>query len=240
MSGAAEIPYKRVLLKLSGEALSGEASGGVLDYDVIRRLARDILEAAALGVEVGLVVGGGNILRGRAAGRWDRVQADHIGMVATVINALALQDACESLGGMAHVMSALPAPYCESFSRRRAMALLRRKRIVIFAGGTGSPAFTTDTAAALRAMEIGAEALFKATLVDGVYSEDPKRNPRAERYDHLTYGDVLAMNLQVMDAAAIRVCRDSGVIVVVFSIKEAGGFARALSARGERTSIAAE
>src|SRR6516225_10231758 len=197
--------YRRILLKLSGEALLGNQQYGI-DPAIIRRVAGEIAEVLGLGVQVGLVIGGGNIFRGAglAEAGMDRVTADHMGMLATVINALAMQDALERLGCVARVLSALQIhEVCEDYIRRRAIRHLEKGRVTIFAAGTGNPFFTTDTAASLRAIEIGAEVIFKATRVDGVYDADPEKHPNARRFDELTYIDVLNRNLQVMDSTAI-------------------------------------
>ena len=234
MSGASSgLRYKRLLLKLSGEALVGKAGYGI-DVDVVMRLCGDMKEAIAAGAELGVVVGGGNIFRGLAgaAKGMDRATADYMGMLATVMNALALQNGLERLGVQARVLSAIPMPtVCEAFVRSKALHHMESKRIVIFAAGTGNPFFTTDTTAALRAVEMNCEALGKATQVDGVYSDDPRKNPKATRYDKLTYGEVLARDLKVMDGAAIALARDNGLPVIVFSIEEPGNLLKVL--RGE-------
>jgi len=214
------LKYKRVLLKLSGEVLMGNREAG-LDDAMIGQVCRQVADIKALGVEVGLVVGGGNIFRGlkAAALGMDRVAADFMGMLATVINALALQDYLEHLGHFTRVMSAIEMPkVCEPFIRRRAIRHLEKGRIVIFAGGTGNPYFTTDTAAALRAAEIEAEVLIKGTKVDGVYDSDPVDNPRAILHEHLSYSEVLGKDLKVMDAAAASLCRDNKIPIVVFNL----------------------
>ena len=234
MSGASSgLRYKRLLLKLSGEALVGKAGYGI-DVDVVMRLCGDMKEAVAAGAELGVVVGGGNIFRGLAgaAKGMDRATADYMGMLATVMNALALQNGLERLGVQARVLSAIPMPtVCEAFVRSKALHHMESKRIVIFAAGTGNPFFTTDTTAALRAVEMNCEALGKATQVDGVYSDDPRKNPKATRYDKLTYGEVLARDLKVMDGAAIALARDNALPVIVFSIEEPGNLLKVL--RGE-------
>ncbi len=225
--------YHRILLKLSGEALLGRQEYGI-DPPVIRRVAAEIAEVLGLGVQVGLVIGGGNIFRGAglAEGGMDRVTADHMGMLATVINALALQDALERQGAVARVMSALQInEVCEDYIRRRAMRHLDKGRVVIFAAGTGNPFFTTDTAASLRAIEIGAEVLIKATKVDGVYSADPLEKPDAVRYENLSFDQVLADNLKVMDATAIVMCRENDLPLIVFNLNNAGDLVRL--AKGE-------
>ncbi|MBB5014847.1 UMP kinase [Rehaibacterium terrae] len=224
------LKYRRILLKLSGEALMGKADYGI-DPEVIGRLAREILEASRAGVQVGVVIGGGNIFRGaglQAAGM-DRVTGDHMGMLATVMNALAMQDALEQLGAFARVMSALKInEVCEDFIRRRAIRHLEKGRIVIFAAGTGNPFFTTDSAAALRAIEVGADLLLKATKVDGVYDADPKKNTDAKRFERLGYAEVIARNLQVMDTAAIALCRDYNIPLRIYDMTEPGNLMRIL------------
>lgn len=236
---AESLRYPRVLLKLSGEALMG---GGDFGFDVatVERICADICAAHAMGVQICLVVGGGNIFRGAeiAASGVERASADYIGMLATVMNALTLQSVLERQGVMARVQSAIPmSPVCEPFVRRRAIRHLQRGRVVIFAAGTGNPFFTTDTAAALRAVEMGCNALFKGTQVDGVYSADPKRDAAAERYDHLDYQTVVARDLRVMDTAAIALARDNSLPVLVFSIHEPGSFATVIRGGGRFTLI---
>jgi uridylate kinase len=231
--------YRRVLLKISGEALMGEAQYGI-DMEVCNRVAAEVTQAARSGVEICLVIGGGNIFRGMqgAAKGMERASADYMGMLATVMNALAMQNAIEAIGGDARVLSAIPMmTVCEPYIRRRAMRHMEKGRIVIFAAGTGNPFFTTDTAAALRAAEMGCDALFKGTQVDGVYTADPKRDPNATRYDRLTYHEVLARDLKVMDASAISLMRENGVPIVVFSIMQRGGLAEVLAGRGTSTTI---
>ena len=222
--------YKRVLLKLSGEALLGNAQYGI-DPAVIRRLAGEIRDAATAGVQIGVVIGGGNIFRGEglAGAGMDRVTGDHMGMLATVMNALALQDALEGVGVFARVMSALRInEVCEDYIRRRAVRHLEKGRVVIFAAGTGNPFFTTDTAASLRAIEINAELMLKATKVDGVYSADPHKDPQASRYQHLSYDDALDRRLTVMDATALVMCRDHDLPLRVFDIAQGGSLMRIL------------
>lgn len=217
--------YKRVLLKLSGEALMGEGDYGI-DPDVIHRLATEIKEVLDAGVQVAVVLGGGNIFRGAglAEGGMDRVTGDHMGMLATVINALALQDAVEKQGMSARVMSAVRInQVCEDYIRRRAVRHLEKGRIVIFAAGTGNPFFTTDSAAGLRAVEINADLMLKATKVDGVYSDDPVKNPDAERYSFLTYDEVLDRRLMVMDQTAVVLCRDHRMPLRVFDMSRPKG-----------------
>ncbi|WP_242104385.1 MULTISPECIES: UMP kinase [unclassified Lysobacter] len=227
------LAYRRILLKLSGEALMGEEDYGI-DPKVLHRLAHEVIEAREAGAEVALVIGGGNIFRGAglAAGGMDRVTGDQMGMLATVINALAMQDALEKLGAKCRVMSAIKInDVCEDYIRRRAIRHLEKGRIAIFAAGTGNPFFTTDSGAALRAIEIGADLLLKATKVDGVYDKDPKKHPDAIRYSTLTYDDVLARDLQVMDTAAFALARDSDLPLRIFDMSEPGVLLRIL--RGE-------
>ncbi|HLU61295.1 MAG TPA: UMP kinase [Gammaproteobacteria bacterium] len=220
--------YKRVLLKLSGEALMGDADYGI-DPKVISRLAEEIRDVSKRGAQIGVVIGGGNIFRGEGLARsgMDRVTGDHMGMLATVMNALALQDALERLGNFARVMSAIRInEVCEDYIRRRAIRHLEKGRIVIFAAGTGNPFFTTDTAAALRASEIGADLLLKATKVDGVFDADPMKVPTAKKYERLTFDQVLRDRLGVMDAAAIVMCRDNNIPLRVFNLNQAGELER--------------
>ena len=220
--------YRRILLKLSGEALLGSQHYGI-DPAVIRRVASEIIEVVGLGVQVGLVIGGGNIFRGAglAEAGMDRVTADHRGMLATVINSLAMQDALERQGAVARVLSALQIhEVCEDYIRRRAIRHLEKGRVAIFAAGTGNPFFTTDTAASLRAIEIGADVLIKATKVDGVYSADPFKDPNAVRYRSLSFDQVLTDKLNVMDATAIVMCRDNNLPLVVFNLNSPGDLVR--------------
>ena len=231
--------YRRVLLKASGEALMGEQHFGI-DVSVVDRIAADIAEARALGIEVGVVIGGGNIFRGVAVASkgGDRVTGDHMGMLATVINSLALRTSLNKIGVDAVVLSAIAMPeLCESFSQRQATAYMNQGKVVIFAGGTGNPFFTTDSAAALRAAEIGADALFKGTQVDGVYSADPRKDKTAKRYDTLTYMDVLQQDLQVMDASAISLARENKIPIIVFDIHKPGSFADTMAGKGTHTII---
>ena len=231
--------YRRVLLKVSGEAMMGERGYG-MDADAIARIATQIREVHALGVQVCLVIGGGNIFRGvsEAAAGVERTSADHIGMLATVMNALAMQSMLEAMGMQTRVQSAIPmAPICEPYIRRRAVRHMEKGRIVIFAAGTGNPFFTTDTAAALRAVETGCDLLLKGTQVDGVYSADPKRDPNAERFDRLTYREVLSRELKVMDTSAVALARDNGVPILVFCIHNPGAFAAVLSGAGTFTLV---
>ena len=219
-----QLAYRRVLLKLSGEALMGDEDYGI-DPKVLNRLAREVIEASEAGAEIALVIGGGNIFRGAglAASGMDRVTGDHMGMLATVINALAMQDALEKLGAKARVMSAIKInDVCEDYIRRRAMRHLEKGRITIFAAGVGSPYFTTDSGAALRAIEIGADLLLKATKVDGVYDKDPKKHADAVKLDDLSYDEVIARDLQVMDTAAFALCRDAGLPLRIFDMAQPG------------------
>jgi uridylate kinase len=227
------LQYRRILVKLSGEALMGEADYGV-DPVVLRRVAGEIQEIVSMSVQVAVVIGGGNIFRGAGLARsgMDRVTGDHMGMLATVMNALAMQDALESLGMYARVMSAIRInQVCEDYIRRRAIRHLEKGRVVLFAAGTGNPFFTTDTAAALRAIEIDADVLLKATKVNGIFSEDPVRNPAAKRYTRLTFDKVLSDKLSVMDATSIVMCRDNGLPLRVFDLNNAGDLPRIV--RGE-------
>lgn len=231
--------YKRVLLKVSGEALMGRRDYG-LDTDTVARIAADVGDVVRQGVQVCLVIGGGNIFRGvsAAAAGMDRAQADYMGMLATVMNALAVQNALEKRGVPVRVQSAIPmASVCEPYIRRRAERHMEKGRVVIFAAGTGNPFFTTDTAAALRAAEMNCDALLKGTQVDGVYSADPRKDAGAERYDELTYLDVLSRDLAVMDAAAISLSRENGLPIIVFNIHTPGAFAQVLRGEGRFTRI---
>ena len=231
--------YRRVLLKVSGEALMGAGNFGI-DIDVVDRIAQDVQEAHQAGSEICMVVGGGNIFRGLAgsAKGIDRSTADYMGMLATVMNALALQAGLERVGLASRVQSAIAMNnVCEPYIRRRAIRHMEKGRVVIFGAGTGNPFFTTDTAAALRAAEMSCNALLKATQVDGVYSADPKKVPDATRYDSLSYHEVLAKNLQVMDAAAISLSRENRIPILVFSLAEPGGLAKVLKGQGRATII---
>jgi uridylate kinase len=243
MSGSASgVRYRRVLLKLSGEALMGKRPYGI-DVSVVQRLAGEIKDAIHGGVEVAVVVGGGNIFRGLAgaARGMDRATADYMGMLATVMNALALQNGLEQAGVDARVLSAIPMPtVCEAFVHSKALHHLESKRVVIFAAGTGNPFFTTDTTAALRGIEMKCEVLAKATQVDGVYSADPKTDAGAVRFDKLTYGEVLARDLKVMDGAAIALARDNDLPVIVFSIEETGNFLKVLRGEARATLISGQ
>jgi uridylate kinase len=231
--------YKRILLKLSGEALLGSQQYGI-DPAVIGRVAAEVTEVIGLGVQVGLVLGGGNIFRGAglAEAGMDRVTADQMGMLATVINALAMQDALERHGAVARVLSALQIhEVCEDYIRRRAVRHLEKGRVTIFAAGTGNPFFTTDTAASLRAIEIGADVLIKATKVDGVYSADPLKDPKAVRYPRLSFEQVLSDDLRVMDATAIVMCRENNLPLVVFNLNSAGDLKRIIMGEAVGTSV---
>jgi uridylate kinase len=231
--------YKRVLLKVSGEALMGHRDYG-LDTDTVGAIAADIGDVVAMGVEVCVVIGGGNIFRGvsAAASGMDRAQADYMGMLATVMNALAMQNALEQRGVPTRVQSAIPmASVCEPYIRRRAERHMEKGRVVIFAAGTGNPFFTTDTAAALRAAEMNCDALLKGTQVDGVYSADPRKNPDAQRFEQLTYLDVLSRDLSVMDAAAISLSRENALPIIVFNIHAPGAFAQVMRGEGRFTRI---
>jgi uridylate kinase len=225
--------YRRILVKLSGEALLGTEDYGI-DPKILKRIAGEIRDLTLMGVQVAVVLGGGNIFRGAGLARagMDRVTADHMGMLATVINALALQDALESLGAYARVMSALRInEVCEDYIRRRAVRHLEKGRVVIFGAGTGNPFFTTDSAAALRAVEVGADLLLKATKVDGVYTADPAHHADATRYDHLTYDEVIERKLAVMDTAAIALCRDHRMPLRIYDMSVPGSLMRIM--RGE-------
>jgi uridylate kinase len=231
--------YRRILLKVSGEALMGDDQFGI-NTAVIDRIAADVKEASDAGSEICMVVGGGNIFRGLAgaAKGIERATADYMGMLATVMNALALQAGLERTGLACRVQSAIAMNnVCEPYVRRRAERHLEKGRVVIFAAGTGNPFFTTDTAAALRAAEMGCNAMLKATQVDGVYSADPKKDPTATRYDSLSYHEVLAQNLQVMDAAAISLSRENRIPILVFSLAEKGALAQVLQGKGRATII---
>jgi uridylate kinase len=234
--------YSRILVKLSGEALMGGADYGI-DPAILKRIAGELQEIVGLGVQLAVVIGGGNIFRGAGLARagMDRVTADHMGMLATVMNALAMQDALESVGLYARVMSAIRInEVCEDYIRRRAIRHLEKDRVVIFAAGTGNPFFTTDTAAALRAIEIGAEVLLKATKVNGVYSDDPMRNPSAVRYAQLTFDRVLTEKLNVMDATAIVMCRDNHLPLRVFNLNNPGDLTRIVRGADVGTAVTCE
>ncbi|NIL93062.1 MAG: UMP kinase [Woeseiaceae bacterium] len=235
------VQYRRVLLKLSGEALMGDLDYGI-EPAVIQRMAAEIAIAREKGVEVAIVIGGGNIFRGAGLARagMDRVTGDYMGMLATVMNALAIQDALESKGVFARVMSALQIhEVCEDYIRRRAVRHLEKGRVVILAAGTGNPFFTTDTAASLRAIEIGADILLKATKVDGVYDADPVKNPDAKRFDTVSFDKVLADKLMVMDATAVVMCRDNGLPLRVFDLTRANALVQAMSGDNVGTLVTA-
>src|SRR5690349_19867613 len=232
--------YRRVLLKVSGEALMGSGSYGI-EVSALERIAGDVKEAVDAGTQICLVIGGGNIFRGLSgvAAGIDRATADYMGMLATIMNAIAMQAALERLSVPTRVQSAIPiTSICEPYIRRRAIRHMEKGRAVIFAAGTGNPFFTTDTAAALRAAEMSCDAMFKATQVDGVYSDDPKRVKDAERYDFLSYHEVLSRDLKVMDASAISLSRENGIPIVVFSIHEKGNLTQILKGKGRYTVIA--
>lgn len=234
-----DIAYKRVLLKVSGEALMGKQGFGI-DVEVADRIAGDIKQAVDLGVQVAVVIGGGNIFRGVAVASrgGDRVTGDHMGMLATVINSLALRTSLVKRGLDSVVLSAIAMPQlCESFSQRKATWNIGQGRVVIFAGGTGNPYFTTDSAAALRAAEIGADALIKGTQVDGIYSDDPKTNPDAERFERITHAQLIEKGLKVMDIAAVALTRENRIPIIVYSIHEGGGLAAVLKGKGRATLV---
>ena len=234
----AQTIFKRILLKLSGEALAAGQGFGV-DSARVHEIAAELADVHGLDLQIAIVVGGGNFFRGVAEAKdMDRVSADHMGMLATVINALAMQNALEMLGVQTRVQSAIPmATVCEPYIRRRAQRHLEKGRVVIFAAGTGNPFFTTDTAAALRASEMGCQAIMKGTKVDGVYSADPMKNPKAERFERLSHLDVLSRDLKVMDAAAVSLARENRIPILVFSINKPGGLAEVLTGKGKYTII---
>ena len=239
MSG--NLKYKKVLLKVSGEAMMGDTGFGI-DPETVGRICRDIKQGIELGAQVGLVVGGGNIFRGvaLAARGADRVSGDHMGMLATVMNAIALRMALVDMGVPAVVLSAIDmAEVCEPFTQRAAEKYQAEGKVVIFAGGTGNPYFTTDTAAALRACEMQCDALMKATQVDGIYSADPQKDANAKRFETITHSEVLSRGLEVMDAAAVSLTKDANIPVVVFSLSEEGGFAKILKGEGRSTTVTA-
>jgi len=234
--------FKRILLKLSGEVLMGEGDYGI-DPDVLARIAGEVRELCQLGVEVGMVIGGGNLFRGAGLAKkgMDRVAADHMGMLATIMNSLAMQDTLERLGVFTRVMSAIRInEVCEDYIRRRAIRHLEKGRVVIFAAGTGNPFFTTDSAASLRAVEIGADLLIKATQVDGVYSADPKKDAGAVFYPRMTYDEALARKLQVMDATAIVMCRENDIPLKVFNINRHGDLVRVVCGESVGTTVVRE
>ncbi len=220
--------YHRVLLKLSGESLAGEEKHGI-DFDTVMKICRPIRECAGLGVQIAIVVGGGNFWRGRSSGKMDRTRADHMGMLATTINALGVADALEQLGLVVRVQTAIEMrQIAEPYIRNRAVRHLEKGRIVVFGCGTGNPFFSTDTAAALRAAEIDADIILKATMVDGIYDSDPKTNPGAKKFDNITYLEVLKRNLQVMDSTAASLCRDNRIPICVFSISDPDNIAKVI------------
>ncbi|HIZ84842.1 MAG TPA: UMP kinase [Firmicutes bacterium] len=224
--------YKRILLKISGEALAGEQKFG-LDFDTVLRICESVKKCADMGVEIGIVVGGGNFWRGRSSGKMDRTRADHMGMLATVINALALGDGLEQLGVPVRVQTGIAMQeIAEPYIRNRAVRHMEKGRVVVFGCGTGNPFFSTDTAAALRAAEIDADIIFKATNVDGVYDSDPKKNPDARKFDSLSYLDVLNNGLQVMDSTAASLCMDNNIPILVFNLNDPDNIVRA--AAGEQ------
>ena len=231
--------YKRILVKLSGEALMGQLDYGI-DPSVIKRIASELIQVKNLGVEVAVVIGGGNIFRGAglAGAGMDRVTGDYMGMLATVMNALAIQDALESMGSEARVMSAIKIhEVCEDYIRRRAVRHLEKDRLVILAAGTGNPFFTTDSAASLRAIEIGAEVLLKATMVDGIFDSDPKKNKNAKKYKKISFDKVLSDKLKVMDATAIVMCRDNNLPLRVFNLMETNSLVQAMISEDVGTSV---
>jgi uridylate kinase len=231
--------YRRVLLKVSGEGLMGDKGFGI-DSETLERVAEQIVDVYHMGVQICLVIGGGNIFRGvsEAASHTERTSADYMGMLATVMNALAMQSVLEKKGVQTRVQSAIPMPIvCEPYVRRRALRHMEKGRIVIFAAGTGNPFFTTDTAAALRAVEMGCDILLKGTQVDGVYDKDPKKAKDANRFDFMTYQDVISRNLKVMDTSAIALARENNLPVLIFSIHSRGAFAEAVSGKGQCTII---
>lgn len=234
--------FKRILLKLSGEALMGEEEFGI-DTNIIFRMASEVRELYQLGVEIGMVIGGGNLFRGASLAKagMDRVTADHMGMLATVMNSLAMQDTLEKIGVFTRVMSAIRVnQVCENYIRRRAIRHLEKGRVVIFAAGTGNPFFTTDSAASLRAIEINADVMIKATKVDGVYSDDPVKNPNAILYEKLTYDEALAKNLQIMDTTAIVMCREYDMPLKVFNINRHGDLIRVVCGDNMGTTVVRE
>ena len=236
---APQTKFRRVMLKISGEALMGDQGFG-LHPPTVERIAREVQSVHNMGVEICMVIGGGNIFRGLqgSAQGMERTTADYMGMLATVMNALGMQAALESLGVYTRVISAIPMDQvCEPYIRRRAVRHLEKKRVRIFAAGTGNPYFTTDTAAALRASEMACEAIFMGKQVDGIYDSDPKTNPNAKRYDRVSYDEVLRQNLKVMDASAIALARDNNMPLVVFSLDEPGGFRGILAGEGTYTTV---
>lgn len=234
------LKYKRILLKLSGEALAGSKGFG-LDFDIITGICKSIAETAALGTEIGIVVGGGNFWRGRSSGNMDRTRADHIGMLGTAMNALAVGDTLEGLGVDTRVMTAISMQQiAEPYIRNRAVRHLEKGRVVVFGCGTGSPFFSTDTAASLRAVEINADIVFKATMVDGVYDKDPKTNPDAVKYDEIPMTEVLSKGLKVMDSTAASMCRDNQMPMLVFDLSEPDNIRKAVLGESVGTVVTAD
>lgn len=232
--------YKRILLKLSGEALAGQNGFG-LDFDTVLNICTYVKQLTEMGTQVAIVVGGGNFWRGRSSGKMDRTRADHMGMLATVINALAISDALEQLEVPVRVQTAISMQqFAEPYIRNRAVRHLEKGRVVVFGCGTGNPFFSTDTASALRAAEIDADIIFKATNVDGVYDSDPKKNPDAVKFDTLTFNDVLNRELQVMDAAAAALCRDNNLPILVFSLKNPENLVKAVSGENVGTIVVSD
>lgn len=235
-----ELRWKRVLVKLSGEALAGQQGFGI-DPEIVGRIADEIAAAVRLGAEVGVVIGGGNLFRGAWLQKQgtDRVTGDHMGMLATVMNALAMREALAARGIAAAALSGLPVPtVCDTFTQRDAKERLKRDRVVLFPGGTGCPFFTTDTTAALRAAEMGCDAILKATNVDGIYTADPKKDPTATRYDALTFGEAISRDLKVLDTAAFALARDNAIPIIVFSIQDPGALIGVLTGQGRATVVA--
>lgn len=234
-----DLKYKRILLKISGEALAGDKGTG-FDFDIVEKVCESIKKCVELGVQVGVVVGGGNFWRGRSSGQMDRTRADHMGMLATVINSLALCDTLEQLGVKSKVLSALDMPViAETFVKDKAVEYLNNGTVVIFGCGTGCPYFSTDSASSLRAIEIGADVMMKATKVDGVYNKDPKNNPDAKRYDVLTFREILDKELGVMDSTSAAMCRDNNMQVLVFSMRDPDNIVRAVQGENIGTVITA-
>lgn len=229
--------YKRILLKLSGEVLAGEKGTGI-DFDKVLEVCKSVKKCVDMGVEVAIVVGGGNFWRGRTSGKMDRTRADHMGMLATTINSLALADALEQLGVTARVQTAIEMrQIAEPYIRNKAVRHLEKGRVVIFGCGTGNPFFSTDTAAALRAAEIGADVIFKATNVDGVYDSDPKKNPKAKKFDTLSHHDVLSLELHVMDSTAASLCMDNNIEILVFNLNDPENIVKAVVGKHNGTLV---
>ena len=234
------LKYRRILLKLSGEALAGDNKFG-LDYSVVQNICKSIKDCVDMGVELGIVVGGGNFWRGRSGGSMDRTRADHMGMLATVMNSLALADALESLGVVVRVQTAITMQQiAEPYIRNKAVRHMERGRVVIFGCGTGNPYFSTDTASSLRAAEIDADIIFKATLVDGIYDSDPNQNSGAKRYERISFSKILGDNLKVMDSTAASMCKDNGIPVLVFSLNDPHNIVRALQGENIGTIVKEE